>query len=173
MSKRVLLLNASFEPLRAISWQRAVILLMEGHAESIETTDGAIHSPSVTIEFPSVIRLIRYVKVPLGKRDLPISRRAILNRDDRRCGYCLDTADTIDHIHPRSKGGRHKWNNVVSACRPCNAAKGNKHLSELQRDDPERWSLKIKPINPGSSRWLVLGVSDPKWEKYLPMDEAA
>lgn len=173
MSRRVLLLNASYEPLLAISWQRAVILLVDGHAETIETAEGEIRSPSTSIPFPSVIRLLRYVKIPTSKREMPISRRAILNRDDRKCAYCLKPADTIDHIHPRSKGGKHRWNNVVAACRRCNAVKGNRFLSELQKDvadgpDPQRWHLKIKPTDPGRNRWLILGVTDDKWEKYLP-----
>lgn len=175
-NRRVLLLNATYEPLRPVSWQRAVILLVDGLADLVEQVDGeVIRSPSTTMPFPSVIRLRRYVRIPLCDRETPISRRIILSRDDKRCAYCLGPADTIDHIHPRSKGGKHRWNNVVSACRRCNAIKGDRFLSELQKEakengDPHRWDLKIKPVNPGRNRWLILGVTDEKWEKYLQMN---
>jgi 5-methylcytosine-specific restriction endonuclease McrA len=158
---RVLLLNASWEAMKIISIHRAIVLLVEEKAEIIEARDGAIRSPSLTLPVPSVIRLFKYVVTPSKKRNIPISRKAILNRDNRECAYCGKEADTIDHIHPRSKGGRHEWTNVISACRKCNAKKGNKLLAEIG------WKLRYEPIDPLDRRWAVSGISDPRWYNYI------
>lgn len=158
---RVLLLNASFEPLRIISLHKAVLLLVEDKAEVIEARDGAIRSPSITLPNPSVIRLTKYIKVPIRKK-IPLSNRSILNRDGYVCGYCLKTATTIDHIIPRSKGGPHEWMNLVAACTKCNHKKGNRLLSDLG------WELKIQPTVPEGRRWLVLGLAEREtWNPYL------
>lgn len=164
MNQRVLLLNASWEAIRIISMHRAIILIVEEKAEIVERRDTEIRSPSLTLPCPSVVRLKRYVKVPIKKRHMPLSRRAILNRDGRICAYCNKEADTIDHIQPRSRGGKHEWLNVVAACRPCNSKKGNKLLKEIG------WKLGIQPVNPEGKRWLIAGITDKVWEEYIPLD---
>jgi len=162
LSGRVLLLNATWAPIKIISVHRAIILLVEGKAEIIEAEDGKfIRSPSLTLAMPSVIRLYKYVATPSKKRRIPISRRAILNRDGRECTYCGKEADTIDHIHPRSRGGTHSWNNVIAACRKCNAKKGSKTVKELG------WKLRFQPIDPMDRRWAVAGISNPVWHQYI------
>lgn len=162
LNGRVLLLNASWEPMKIISMHRAVILIVEDKAEVIESKEGrVIRSPSITIPVPSVIRLNKYVYVPTKKKNIPISRRAILNRDNRECAYCGREADTIDHIHPRSKGGKHEWTNVIAACRKCNSKKGSKLLKDIG------WKLRFEPIDPLDKRWAVSGISDPAWHNYI------
>lgn len=165
-NQRVLLLNASWESIKIISLQRAIVLLVEDKAESIETEEGRfIRSPSITLPMPSVIRLKNYVSVPKKKKHIPISRRAILNRDNKECTYCGKAADTIDHIHPRSKGGQHTWLNVIAACKRCNSRKGNKLLSDLG------WKLRYQPIDPDESMWSVAAITDPKWYQYINYDK--
>lgn len=161
LNHRVLLLNASWVPIKIIPMQRAIVLVIEDKAEIIEADRGLIRSPSITIPVPSVIRLHKYVYMPVKKRNIPISRRAILNRDSKECAYCGKEADTIDHIHPRSKGGRHEWLNVIAACRKCNAKKGSKTLKDMG------WHLRYEPIDPLDRRWSVAGISNPEWHKYI------
>ena len=88
-----------------------------------------MHSPSLTLPSPLVIRLRYMVKVPFHRRTA-LSRRAVFARDDYRCQYCGRTADSIDHVMPRSRGGEHIWENVAAACRPCNLAKRDRTPDE-------------------------------------------
>src|SRR4051795_10318657 len=120
---RVLLLNATFEPLAVVTAKRAVVLMLTGKAECVGAAcDEVFHSENLTVPAPSVMRLSRYVRVPY-RRAVPMTRAGVLRRDSRRCGYCGQRADTIDHVVPRSRGGTHSWENCVAACRMCNSRK--------------------------------------------------
>jgi len=161
-NSRVLLLNASYAPIRVISLHRAIMLMVDDKVDIVETRDGIIRSPSISLPHPSVLRLKRFVKVPLSKKNVPVTRRTVLTRDGKRCGYCGTTADTIDHILPKSRGGKHEWLNVVAACRTCNLKKGSKLLTEIG------WELKIAPTSPEDRRkWLILGIAEDSWKDYL------
>ena len=162
--RRTLLLNASYEPLMVISVNRAVSLVLVDKAEVVEESEEAlIRSASYEMFAPSVIRLKYYVKVPYKAR-VPLSRRAVLTRDNHSCQYCGKAgADTLDHVHPRSRGGAHTWENLVACCRKCNHTKGDKTLDQLG------WKLARKPIAPTGDYWLVLsGGSVEAWKPYLP-----
>lgn len=160
---RVLLLNATFEPIQIISLHRAVGLLVAEKAELIDHREGpGVNSASMSIPRPSVIRLKYYVKVPY-RGTLPLTRKTLLHRDNHTCQYCGKKGDTIDHVVPRSKGGRHEWTNVVVACRPCNAKKSDKLLGETQ------FRLACEPVAPRGTYWIVLGITDPQWEPYLAL----
>lgn len=159
---RVLLLNATFEPLCALSARRAVVLLLKGKAEVLEGDGAAYRSERLTIPVPSVIRLNYYVRVPYyGRANL--SRRAVFARDGNKCQYCGGRAETVDHLIPRSRGGPHTWENVVAACKRCNT---------MKRDSlPEDAGLKLAR-KPGVPRGpatvsLELGTVPPQWERYL------
>ena len=130
---RVLLLNASFEPLAIVTAKRAIVLMLSGKAECVEAALGgaAFHSENLTIPAPSVMRLSRYVRVPY-RSAVPMTRAGVLRRDSRRCAYCGSRADTIDHVVPRSRGGGHSWSNCVAACRNCNSRKADRLLEELE-----------------------------------------
>ena len=162
----VLLLNASFEPLRVISWQRAVCLFFLDKIEVLEEYDHEIRAVSVAIKAPAVVRLLSYVKA--GKRVPPFSRFNIMARDGFKCQYCtkaLSTKEaTLDHVVPRSKGGTTCWENMVCCCKACNIKKGSR--------TPEQVKMKLlkKPVRPG---WLPVlqlrlnGKVHPSWETFL------
>ncbi len=161
---RVLLLNASHEPLHLVSTRRAVGLLMDGKAELLEAGPTPLRSATIEMARPAVIRLSRYRAVPY-RASIPVTSRAVLARDRHHCGYCGQGADTVDHVIPRSRpGGRHVWENVVAACRRCNQKKGDRLLSELG------WTLMTTPKRPvGTTARLLLQIElpDPLWEPYL------
>ncbi|RTL68878.1 MAG: HNH endonuclease [Pseudonocardiaceae bacterium] len=161
---RVLLLNASFEPLAVVTAKRAIVLMLSGKAECVEHVldGGAFHSENLTVPAPSVMRLSRYVRVPY-RRAVPMTRSGVLRRDNRRCAYCNARADTIDHVVPRSRGGAHSWDNCVAACRACNSRKADRLLDEIG------WTLAVPPAPPSRAGGiLVLAVEPhPTWEPWL------
>ena len=112
--RRSLVLNASYEPLGVVSWRRAVCLLLDEQADMVEADDGVVRSPSISLPLPSVIRLRQMVNAP-RRRAVPVSRRAVFARDEYRCQYCGDRADSIDHVVPRSRGGLDVWDNLAAA----------------------------------------------------------
>jgi 5-methylcytosine-specific restriction endonuclease McrA len=131
----------------------------------VETGTQVLHSERRSMAAPVVVRLSRYVKVPY-RRSVPLSRRAVMDRDAHQCAYCDARADTIDHVQPRSRGGRHEWINVVAACARCNHRKGDRLLHEIG------WALAFSPHEPSSSVALVLGwtTRDPLWDQYLSLN---
>ena len=163
---RVLLLNATYEPLQLVSERRAVVLLLNGRAEAVAVAEDAplCRSSSVVVSVPSIVRLHTMVRLPPRMRTPPLTRRAVLLRDDFRCAYCDGVGDTIDHVVPRSRGGRHEWTNVVAACRRDNTLKGDRFLSELG------WQLRREPRVPEGLwwRWRHLPDQHPLWEPFLP-----
>lgn len=159
---RTLLLNASGEPLCVVTLHRAVVLVMTGKATVLESDGRVLHAARVQMPLPVVLVLTRYVHVPV-RRPVPPTRRTVLQRDDHRCAYCGGGADTVDHVHPRSRGGRHEWSNVVAACVRCNHRKADRTLVELG------WQL---PFLPRAPRWSVTvggaaGRAEPAWSRYL------
>ena len=127
--RSALVLNASYEPLSVVSARRAACLVLADKADVIEADGSELRSPSLVLPCPLVIRLRYMVKVPYHRRTA-LSRRAVFARDDYRCQYCGSTADSIDHVMPRSRGGQHIWENVAAACRPCNLAKRDRTPDE-------------------------------------------
>ncbi len=127
----VLVLNASFEPLNVCSVRRAHVLLHKRKAELLEALERPLRSASGAHPWPLVIRLIDYVRVPRST-SRKISRRALFARDGWRCVYCGTAAGrmTLDHVVPRSRGGESVWDNVVTACAPCNLRKGDRPLEQ-------------------------------------------
>ncbi len=163
-----LVLNATYEPLCVVSVRRATILVLAAKAVCVADGDGILHSSSMALPAPSVVRLTRYVRVPY-RTHIGLSRRAIFARDGWRCVYCRGPAETIDHVVPRSRGGRHVWENVVAACADCNHTKGARTLAELG------WRLPAKPTVPRGTAWRILGhrTPDPRWADWLDLPEIA
>jgi 5-methylcytosine-specific restriction endonuclease McrA len=169
-SDRVLVLNQTFEPLQVCSARRAVVLLFTGKAERIEDSLRVFRSPSTVLTVPAVIRLQHFVRKPVPP-SVSFNKKNILKRDAFTCQYCGRNGGermTIDHIVPRSLGGRTVWENVVSCCRACNLKKGSKQPAEAGM------RLLRKPAKPRSplSLGLFLHVSahTASWQKYLPAD---
>ncbi len=124
-----LLLNASYEPLRIISWKKALTLLFAGKVEVIEEYDQQVHAITFAIKLPSIIRLLKYVRVKNLNR-VKFSRANIYARDDYTCQYCgkkFPSEDlTFDHVVPVAMGGQKRWDNIVAACFRCNHKKGGR-----------------------------------------------
>ena len=163
--RRVLLLNATFEPLTALPLRRAVVLVVCGKAEVVhgDPAGMVVHSATSSVLAPSVIRLSNYVRVPYRGR-VPLTRAGLMHRDRYRCAYCGGRAETIDHVVPRSRGGPHTWTNCVACCAKCNHRKADRLLAELG------WRLHVVPTAPRGPHWrLLAGVNDadPLWLPYL------
>ena len=158
-----LLLNATYEPLCVVPMHRAIVLVLLEKAEIVSGNGGQMHSERLSMQVPSVIRLTRFVRVPFRTR-VPLSRRAVFARDEHRCQYCGRAAENIDHVIPKSRGGQHAWENVVAACRPCNARKEDRYLHETDL------VLRREPTVPHATIWIAAtaGRIDESWEPYLP-----
>ena len=157
-----LVLNATYEPLCVVPLRRAVILVLAEKATILETGQRTLHSERIDVPAPTVVLLSRYVRVPY-RRSVPLSRRAVLQRDAHACVYCAAKAETIDHVVPRSRGGRHVWTNVVAACRKCNHKKADRLLIEIG------WTMSVKPQPPRGTVALLVGYAkrEPSWEPYF------
>lgn len=169
MAGRALVLNATFEPLCVVASRRALILVLDGKAALVHDTGDVFHSPRSAFPEPSVVRLAQYVRLPRQTR-VAISRRSVFARDDHRCQYCGAVAENIDHVVPRSRGGEHIWENVVAACKRCNAAKEDRLLED------SGLVLSRKPRAPRSRVWLLVASGEVRreWEPYvMPVLERA
>src|SRR4249920_937596 len=163
--QQVLVLNASYEPLNVTTLRRAHVLVFKGKAEVIEELDRPLRSAASTFRWPHVIRLLHYVRVPRAIQR-KISRRALFARDGWRCVYCGTSGGrlTLDHVVPRSRGGDSVWENVVTACSPCNLKKGNRTLDEA------RMTLPRTPRPPAPVLFIRLALHriPEVWRTYLP-----
>ena len=171
---RVLVLDATFRPIAAIGWQRAVTLLLAGSAEAVVDTDRIVSSPSVAIVVPSVVRLTGRALVFGRRRGMLARKRTVHERDGWACAYCGRRARTsmerdemtVDHVMPRSRGGSMSdFANLVTACRPCNGRKADRTPAEAGmrlRITPRpptwaeqtRWALTGGPGKPVPPDWL-------------------
>lgn len=130
--KWTLLLSFTFEPIKVVSWKKAVVLVVLHKVEVVSEYDRVIRGVSSEIRLPAVIRLTRFIR-----RRTPIikfSRQNLYIRDKRRCQYCGVSFEqkelTYDHVVPRSRGGQTEWTNVVTSCLPCNLRKGGRTPEE-------------------------------------------
>lgn len=124
-----LVLNADFRPLSYFplslwSWQDAIKAVFLERVNIVAEYDRVVRSVSLEMHIPSVVSLKTYVK---PARNPAFTRFNVFLRDRFECQYCGNNQDlTFDHVVPRSKGGRTTWDNVVTACAPCNLLKGGK-----------------------------------------------
>ena len=167
MDTPVLLLNQNYEPLNVCRVRRAIVLLAKGKAEPLAHHERPLRTPAREVPRPSVIRLRYYVRRP--RPTIKLSRREVLVRDAHTCQYCgtRGTDMTIDHVKPRRLGGRRRWDNLVTACRPCNLRKaGRTPLGANMR-------LLRRPTHPRSPYSHLVGRFfngrlDLAWAPYLP-----
>jgi 5-methylcytosine-specific restriction endonuclease McrA len=162
---RVLVLNATYEPLNIVSVQRAIVLLLKEKAELIESAEERLHAACTSLPVPLVIRLVYYVRIPRPIALSP-SRRTVMARDNYTCQYCGTSPGranlTLDHIVPRSRGGPTNWDNVVTACRACNLRKGDRTPQEANM------ALRRQPGRPTYVAFLLLAEAGRQevWGKY-------
>jgi 5-methylcytosine-specific restriction endonuclease McrA len=132
----------------------------------VEAAEAKLRAERIEIPVPLVIRLITYVRIP-RRFHLPVTRRTVLARDNYTCQYCGDQPGkanlTVDHVVPRSRGGEHTWDNVVTACARCNRRKGNRTPAEAGMP------LRSRPTRPRYIAIALLGegLDRDVWEKYL------
>jgi 5-methylcytosine-specific restriction endonuclease McrA len=157
---RALVLNATDAPLAVVPARRAVVLVIKDKAEVVRSNGAMFRSERLALEAPSIVRLRRYVRIPY-RPHAPLTRRAVFARDGWACQYCGASAENVDHVVPRSRGGLHVWENVVAACRRCNAKK----MDRLPQDVGFR--LARQPFAPSDGLRLTLGRVEPGWEDYL------
>jgi 5-methylcytosine-specific restriction endonuclease McrA len=157
-----LVLNATYEPLCVVPGRRAVVLVLTDKAVAVEITGGLVRSERRIVDIPAVVRLTRFVKVPY-RATVPLTRKAVFARDGGRCVYCDAAATSLDHVVPKSRGGTHSWDNIVSACGACNHEKADRGLSDLG------WRLRTSPRAPSGNAWRVVGARpvQPQWRGYL------
>lgn len=132
--EQTLLLNASYEPLKVVHWQKAITLLCQGKVEVISVYDREIRAVSISFKLPSVIRLLRYIRIKRRFDYVPFSRANIYARDDYHCQYCGEMFHsnelTFDHVIPVAQGGCKSWENIVTSCISCNRKKGGQTPGE-------------------------------------------
>ncbi|HLB03169.1 MAG TPA: HNH endonuclease [Nitrospiria bacterium] len=164
-----LLLNATYEPLRVVDWKKAITLLWQGKVEVLEVYDREIRGISITIKLPSVIRLLKLVKLKETHHSVKFSRANIFARDKYHCQYCGQKARTeeltFDHVIPISRGGRKAWENIVTACIACNNRKSGHTPEEA------RMRLIKTPTRPRWSPTLTITIGlrnfPESWRDYL------
>ena len=162
----VLVLNQNYEPLNICRVRRAIVLLYRDKAEMLENGSGFVQSASHTFPVPSVIRLACLIKRPWLRPKL--TRVEVFNRDRYTCQYCSKKIKqlTLDHVIPRYHGGQHTWENVVSACIPCNRRKAGR--------TPEQAGMRLlnSPSPPRGSFFFYTPYryqqTRDEWQKYLP-----
>jgi 5-methylcytosine-specific restriction endonuclease McrA len=164
-SSAVLVLNQNYEPLNVCNAKRAFVLVDRGKAEILEHSEGVLRSAFSSFPLPSVIRLIYMIRRP--RPQMRLTRREIFVRDRYICQYCgKQLRDlTIDHVMPRHRGGRHTWENLVSACRHCNHRKAGRTPKEANM------ALLNEPRRPPASSYYVFYhylEAQADWRKFIP-----
>ena len=160
-----LLLDSSYLPKNVICSSRAFVIYMKGNCDILKNhqTKFGLVRKDVDIYKPAVIRISDYININYG--NVPLSRENIFKRDNHTCLYCDKVFEkkklTIDHVIPQSKGGPNTWDNLVTACKPCNGEKSDLSLVE--------WGKDLPILKRPHSLMLLKKIKDvPKlWEEYL------
>ena len=164
-----LVLNMNYEFLGFTDYKGAICAAYTGRAVVMEEYDRIIHSPSISMHVPAVIRLKRYVKVAYEKITyVSYTKRNIHLRDNYICQYCSEKTEKryicIDHVMPICRGGKSTWDNTVSSCKSCNADKDDKTPNEVGM------YLLRKPGRPRGFTEIIrikIGEIHDLWKKYL------
>lgn len=163
LDRHVLVLNQNYEPLSVCSAKRAIILVFLGKAEIIEHHEHMVRSVSFSLPLPSVVRLFLFINVP--RKGIILSRRNVVKRDNHTCQYCgtIQGPMTVDHIVPKTLGGKDSWDNLICACVSCNNKKGDR--------TPEQAGMKLlrQPRIPNRITFIqhFIGIADSRWRPYL------
>jgi 5-methylcytosine-specific restriction endonuclease McrA len=166
MVRSVVVLNANYQYLNTISWQKAITLVFQAKVDVLSWSDDVISNSSKSFEMliPKIIRLVKMVR-KIYKNRVPYSKRNIFTRDKFTCQYCdvklkVDEC-TLDHVVPSSIGGKSEWDNCVCACQKCNHNKGDKSLRDINM------YLKRSPYTPTINEFLLLKVETLGIDKYI------
>ena len=137
----ILVLNADYTPLNLTTFRRALKLIMKGKAEIVKNEEEeVVRSEKLVYPKPLIIRLLNYIKSKI--KTFKVNRNRIYKRDNYECAYCGSKKQlTIDHIIPKSRGGKNTWNNLISSCLSCNLKKGDRTTDEAGM--PLRFSAKV------------------------------
>ncbi|OAI44596.1 HNH endonuclease [bacterium SCGC AG-212-C10] len=165
MHSSVLVLNQNYEPLNVCNVRRALVLVLRGKAEVIESARDVLHTATLVITLPSVIRLVSLVRRPRPR--VRLTRKEIFARDNWLCVYCGRATRelTLDHVMPRHRGGPHTWENLVSACKACNHRKAGRTPQEA------RMALHHEPSKPRVSIYHAFFPylhAQEEWRKFVP-----
>jgi len=166
-----LVLNASYEPIHVVTWQRAMQLLFQGKVEVVQDSEQEVRTVRFTIRVPAVLRLLTYVPLKNRKQIVRFSRANIFIRDQHVCQYCGGKFSkshlTLDHVIPIVQNGKKSWDNIVTACKPCNQKKGGRTPTQASM------SLVRKPGRPNwlPSATFQMGVSltPESWRIYMKL----
>ncbi len=162
IERRALVLNQNYEPLNVCAVRRAFVLVYHGKAEILQASDECIHGVDPAYPLPSVIRLHQPVRRPRPR--VRLTRKEVFARDEQRCQYCGTAGGelTLDHVIPRHRGGPHAWENLVTACRPCNHRKGGRTPSEA------RMRLLHQPTRPAATTAALFGQYLERYREWHP-----
>lgn len=166
MGVKVLVLNADYQAIGVCAVERAFVLVLMKKAEMLsEDPEKSLRTIRRDYKFPSIIRLYRFISLPYKKVNL--TRQNIFKRDNHTCAYCGTREHlTIDHVIPRSMGGRDSWENLITACQKCNSRKGN------QTPEQAEMVMSHKPFRPSFVMFLgnFSGTVREDWKPYLYMN---
>lgn len=166
MNRSVLVLNANYSPMTICTAKRAICMEFLNKVEVLASYEDIVRSPSISLNLPSIIKIKDYVRYDNLSVDL--NRKNLLERDNHTCQYCGISSGpmTIDHIIPKSQGGKESWENLVTACRPCNQKKGNQRPTEVGMN------LKKKPKHPNRLQFFQRFAKEKQkdWKPYLFME---
>ncbi|SDH47744.1 HNH endonuclease [Microbacterium sp. 77mftsu3.1] len=151
----VVVLNASFEPLGVVPVARAMVYLMRERATIVDAIPGrTLRSAEGEFPFPRVVQFREMIRVPYRFGAVAWSRQRMLERDNFECCYCSGRrATTVDHVFPRSRGGRDTWENTVGSCGPCNSKKADQTPAEAGM------TMRYQPRIVTSRETLVLAIA--------------
>src|SRR4051794_730131 len=164
-SGRVLVLNATYEPINVCSVRRAIVLLLKDKAELLDHARWELRSDHTAQPRRVVTRLVSYATAPRDTPGRKTPRRAVFARDSWTCQYCGSRSNlTVDHVIPRSKGGGADWDNIVACCAPCNRRKGD-HLPHQANMHP-----RTTPRAPSPHIFIHVATPTipPAWRQWLP-----
>ena len=166
LSRAVLVLNANYAPMMVCTAKRAICMEYLDKVDILANYNDKVHSPTITFNLPSVIKIKDYVRYDNLSVDL--NRKNVIARDEHICQYCgiSKIPLTIDHVTPKGRGGIDSWENLVAACKPCNQKKGDRMPDEVGM------ALKRNPKRPNRLYYFQRFVKEHQkdWHPYLFME---
>jgi len=165
-----IVLNANFQYINTIDWKKAITLVFQNKVEVLSNHDDIVSNSSKTFQInkPKIVKLVKMIR-SLYKTAVPFSKQNVLIRDGYTCSYCNKYLEknqrTIDHVIPKTHGGKDTFENCVTSCFKCNTRKGDKSLEEV------RYKLNFVPYHPTITTFLQmktkqLGIGDMLKELY-------